>query len=337
MAGRNARRLDCAHMKDAESIPATGGKAIRVAVLGAGAVGCYYGGMLARAGHRVTLIGRPVHVDAIRKSGLRFEGLAFDERVAVEASTEPAAVRGAQLVLFCVKSTDTGQAAAQIAPFLDPGSIVLNLQNGVDNTERIQAQLRSANVPCPVVAAVVYVATEMAGPGHLKHHGRGDLVIGSLKKNFSNGLNENIKAWFEAAGVPTAISDNVAGELWAKLVVNCAYNALSAITQLPYGKLIEGTGVRDVMRDVVAETLAVAKADGVLMAPDMLARTYKIAQGMPTQYSSTAQDLARGKPTEIDHLNGFVVRRGDALGVATPANRALHALVKLLESKARAA
>jgi 2-dehydropantoate 2-reductase len=314
-------------MKESESI--------RVAVLGAGAVGCYYGGMLARAGHRVTLIGRPVHVDAIRKSGLHFEGLQFDERVAVDASTEPAAVRGARLVLFCVKSTDTEQAAAQIAPFLDPGSIVLNLQNGVDNTERIQAQLRSARAPCPVIAAVVYVATEMAGPGHLKHHGRGDLVIGSLKKNSSNELSEQIKAWFEPAGVPTAISDNVAGELWAKLVVNCAYNALSAITQLPYGKLIAGTGVRDLMRDVVEEALAVAKADGVRLAPDMLARVYRIAEAMPTQYSSTAQDLARGKPTEIDHLNGFVVRRGEALGVATPANRALHALVKLLESKPR--
>ena len=88
------------------------------------------------------------------------------------------------------------------------------------------------------------------------------------------------------------------------------------------------------MRDVVEETLAVAKASGVQMAPDMLAKVYKIAEAMPTQYSSTAQDLARGKPTEIDHLNGYVVRRGEALGVPTPANRALHALVKLLESKA---
>ena len=323
-------------MTNRESIPATGGKEIRVAVLGAGAVGCFFGGMLARAGHRVTLIGRPLHVDAFRKSGLHFEGLKFDERVAVEASTEAGAVRGARLVLFCVKSTDTEQAAAQIAPFLDADSIVVNLQNGVDNTERIQGILQAARVPCPVIPAVVYVATEMAGPGHLKHHGRGDLVIGCLNKNSSNGQNEKIKAWFDAAGVPVVISDNVAGELWAKLVVNCAYNALSAITQLPYGKLIAGAGIRETMRDVIEETLAVAKASGVRMAPDMLAKVYKIADAMPTQYSSTAQDLARGKPTEIDHLNGFVVRQSEALGVATPSNRALHALVKLLESKARA-
>ena len=293
------------------------GNSIRVAVLGAGAVGCYYGGMLARAGHKVTLIGRPVHVDVFRKSGLHFEGLKFDEQVPVEASTEASAVRGARLVLFCVKSTDTEQAAAQIAPFLDADAVIVNLQNGVDNTQRIQAKVSQAVVP-----AVVYVATEMKGPGHLKHHGRGDLVIGS---------NEQVKAWFESAGVPAVISDNIAGELWAKLVVNCAYNALSAITQLPYGKMIEGPGIRDTMRDVVEETLAVAKASGVAMATGMLERTYRIAEAMPTQYSSTAQDLARGKPTEIDHLNGYVVRRGEALGIPTPANRALHALVRLLE------
>ena len=302
----------------------TPGNSIHAAVLGAGAVGCYFGGMLARAGHRVTLIGRPQHVAVFRKTGLHFEGLKFDEHVSVDASTEADAVRGARLVLFCVKSTDTEGAARQIAPHLGKDTIVVNLQNGVDNTGRIRKL-----VPCPVIPAVVYVATEMAGPGHLKHHGRGDLVIGSPHRQ----ENENVKAWFEAAGVPVVISDNAEGELWAKLVVNCAYNALSAITQLPYGKMIQGPGIRDVMRDVVEETLAVAKARGVTMAPDILAKTYRIAEAMPTQFSSTAQDLARGKPTEIDHLNGFVTREGEALGIPTPANRSLHALVKLLESK----
>jgi len=305
-----------------------GGEPVRIAVLGAGAVGCYYGGMLARAGHPVTLIGRAPHVEAFEKSGLRFEGLKFDERVAVEASTKAAAVRGAKLVLFCVKSTDTDAAAAQIAPFLEPDAIVVNLQNGVDNTERIQAQVAN-----PVMPAVVYVATEMAGPGHLKHHGRGDLVIGSLDGKVTLDILQRVQRLFAAASVPVTISGDVASGLWEKLVVNCAYNALSAIAQLPYGKLIQGTGIREVMRDVVEETLAVAKAGGIHVAPDMLARIYKIAEGMPTQFSSTAQDLARGKPTEIDHLNGYVVRRGEALGIPTPANRALQALVKLLESK----
>jgi 2-dehydropantoate 2-reductase len=313
-----------------------GGESLPIAVLGAGAVGCYYGGMLARAGHPVTLIGRALHVKAFEKRGLRFEALKFDERVAVAASTKAAAVRGAKLVLFCVKSTDTDAAATQIAPFLEPDACVVNLQNGVDNTERIERVLRTAKISCPVVPAVVYVATEMAGPGHLKHHGRGDLVIGSLGDRVTLDVLQRVQRLFGAAGVPVTISGDVAGELWGKLVVNCAYNALSAITQLPYGKLIVGAGVRELMRDLVEETLAVAAASGIHLAPDTLAKTYKIADAMPTQFSSTAQDLARGKPTEIDHLNGFVARRGAALGIPAPANRALCALVKLLESKPRA-
>jgi len=305
------------------------GEAVRVAVLGAGAVGCFYGGMLARAGHDVVLIGRPAHVEAIRKSGLHFEGLAFDEHIRAAASTEAEAVRGAALVLVCVKSTDSERAAAEIAPWLEATAIVVNLQNGVDNAERIQAVIKR-----PVIPAVVYVATEMAGPGHLKHHGRGELVIGALEAAPApREALDRVQRWFAEAGVKVAISDNVAGELWGKLVVNCAYNAISAISQLPYGRMIGGAGVREVMRDVVAETLAVAAASGVRTAPDLPDNVYRIAEWMPTQYSSTAQDLQRGRATEIDHLNGFVVRRGDALGVPVPANRVLYTLVKLIESK----
>lgn len=298
-------------------------------MLGAGAVGCFYGGMLARAGHAVTLIGRKIHVDAFRAGGLHFEGLQFDERIAVRASTEARAVAGAQLVLFCVKSTDTESAAREIAPHLDANAVVLNLQNGVDNTERIAAQVAQTVFP-----AAVYVATEMAGPGHLKHHGRGDLVIGSLAG--AAGAKEAaqleiLRAAFVAAGVPVTVSDNVAGALWGKLTVNCAYNAISALSQLPYGRMIEGPGVRQLMTDVVHEVLAVAAARGVRTAPDMLAMVLNLAQTMPTQFSSTAQDLARHRATEIDHLNGFIVRQGEALNIPVPANRALHSLVKLVE------
>src|SRR4030081_530084 len=198
----------------------------RVAVMGAGAVGCYYGGMLARAGHDVTLIGRPQHVNAVRKSGLRVQTSAFDERVPMRASEEPTAIRGAKLVLFSVKSTDTEKAGAAMAPYLEPDAVILTLQNGVDNAERLAATLGRDVIP-----AVVYVAPEMAGPGHVKHNGRGELVIGP------SPASARIAAAFAAAGVPVEVSDNVIGALWAKLIVNCAYNALSAITQLPYGRL----------------------------------------------------------------------------------------------------
>ena len=292
----------------------------KIAVMGAGAVGCYYGGMLARAGHEVVLIARPEHVQAIERDGLRLETQQFDERVRLRASTDASAVRDAGLVLFCVKSTDTESAGAQLRPHLAPGALLLTLQNGVDNAER----LRNV-VPHEVAASVVYVATEMAGPGHVKHHGRGELVIEP------SSAGDAVVKMLAAAGVPAEVSENVRGALWAKLVLNCAYNALSAISQLPYGRLVQGGGVPEVMRDVVAECMAVARADGVEIPGDVQAAVRRIAETMPGQYSSTAQDMARGRRSEIDHLNGLVVRRGEALGVPTPVNRVLHTLVKLLE------
>ncbi len=296
---------------------------LKVAVLGAGAVGCYYGGMLARAGHAVTLIGRPQHVQVFETQGLRMQTLSFDETVKVGASTDASAVAGADLVLFAVKSPDTESAGTSMREHLKPGALVLCLQNGVDNAERLRAVLPGVNV----AAAVVYVATEMAGPGHLRHHGRGELVIEPSTNS------ERVAQALIAAGVPTEISDNVRGALWAKLILNCAYNALSAVGRIAYGEMVQRPGVKDVMRDVVAECRAVAAADGVTIPGDVDAAVRRIAETMPSQFSSTAQDLMRGKPSEIDFLNGYVVRRGDALGVPTPANRVLWAVVKLVETK----
>ncbi len=295
---------------------------MKIAVMGAGAVGCYYGGMLARAGHAVVLIGRPQHVEAMRRDGLFLDTQSFQACVPIEACTDAGGVRGAKLVLCCVKSPDTESVAREMAPHLAPDALILSLQNGVDNAERLQALLGRVVAP-----AVVYVATEMAGPGHVKHHGRGELVIGP------SAASDELAKLFADAGVPVRISDNVAGELWAKLILNCAYNALSAITQLPYGRLVQGQGVEEVMRDVVQECLAVAQGDGVTVPGDMWAAVERIARTMPEQLSSTAQDLARGKRSEIDHLNGHVLRRGSALSIATPVNRVLHTLVKLLEGR----
>lgn len=296
---------------------------MKIAVMGAGAVGCYYGGMLARAGREVVLIGRPQHVEAIRRDGLLMDTQTFREHVAVGTALDAGGVAGAQIVLCCVKSTDTANAAAEMAPHLAPDAIVLSLQNGYDNAARLQELLGREVHP-----AVVYVATEMAGPGHLRHHGRGELVIGPFARS------AEVVALFAAAGVPVQISDNVAGALWAKLIINCVYNGLSAITQMPYGRIAPGVGVAGVMEDVVAECLAVAQADGVQVPGDIRKAVAGIAVSMATQISSTAHDVARGRKSEIDHINGYVLRRGEALGIATPVNRVLHALVKLLESRA---
>ena len=294
--------------------------------MGAGAVGCYFGGMLARAGHDVTLIARPQHVEAIERQGLHMQAKTFDEHVRLKASTDAGAVAGADFVLFCVKSTDTESAGAQIKPYLRPDALVLCLQNGVDNADRLRKVLPEHAVS----AAVVYVATEMAGPGHLKHHGRGELVIEPMARS------QAVAQALVAAGVPTDVSDNVRGALWLKLILNSAFNAVSAIAQLPYGEAVKGEGVWDAIRDVIDESIAVAKAEGVGLPDDVHAIAVRLIESIPAQYSSTAQDIARGKPTEIDFLNGHIVKRGEALGIPTPANRVLWAMVKLIERKAAA-
>ena len=230
---------------------------MKIAVMGAGSVGCYFGGMLARAGHDVTLIARDVHVQAIRRDGLLLDTLTFREHVRVRAESGAGAVRDPELVLFCVKSIDTDSAAARIAPHLAEGAVVLSLQNGVDNAPRLETLMRQRVVP-----AVVYVATEMIAPGHVKHQGRGELVIPDA------ALGRSLAALFRPAGTPVHLSDNVAGAQWAKLIVNCVYNPLSAIAQLPFGPLLQGAGVEAVMRDVVHECLGVARAAQIQVPGD---------------------------------------------------------------------
>ncbi|MGH1592100.1 ketopantoate reductase family protein [Methylobacterium phyllosphaerae] len=291
-----------------------------VAVVGAGAVGCYYGFLLAKAGHPVTLIGRPALVDAVQSDGLVLERAAGTDAVPVRATTEGQGVARAELVLVCVKSGDTEAVGAMIAPHLATAATILSLQNGVDNSERLAAVLGR-----PVVPVAVYVATAMAGPGRVRHNGRGDLILGASETSAA------IAAAFTAAGSPTTVSERAVDALWAKLIMNCAYNALSALTQLPYGRLVQGEGVVASMTDVVRECVAVAGAAGVRVAPDIFDSVMALSVAMADQRSSTAQDLARGRPSEIDHLNGYVVRKGAELGVPTPANRMLHTLVKLAE------
>jgi 2-dehydropantoate 2-reductase len=315
-------------------------KQVRVAVLGAGAVGSYFGGMLARSGVPVTLIARAAHVEAIRADKLFLDAVSFQERVAVNASTETSAAGDADVVLFCVKMTDTEDAARSLVPYLTPNAIVVSLQNGVDNVSRIRA---ASGIDA--LAAVVYIAAAMPEPGHVKHSGGGSLAVGELSDRNSRSKSsasspavraERIAALFTAAGVPCRVSPDIEADLWSKFMMNCAGNAVTGITQISYTRLAHSAITPDIFSLVIGETVAVARAAGVkLPEVDFVSEGLKFLQGVGSDAtSSTAQDLARGKRTEIDSLNGYVARRGKELGIATPANLVLFALVKLLEEKA---
>jgi 2-dehydropantoate 2-reductase len=300
----------------------------RVAVVGAGAVGGYFGGVMARSGASVVMIGRRPFVDAVNSEGLYLETLQFQETVRVEASTELSAVRGAEIVLLCVKTTDTADTARKLAPLLAPNAVLVSLQNGVDNAERI----REAS-GLDAVRAVVYVAAAVKAPGHIQHFGRGDLVIGPETE-----LTKRLAAQFVRGGVPCRVSSNIEGELWVKFIANCALNPVSAIGQARYGRIADSPHAVQLLEMVGDEVLAVARAAGIALPgvedrAAALAISMKIATQMREQLSSTGQDLNRGKRTEIESLNGHIVRRGAELGVPTPANHALYTLVELLEGE----
>jgi 2-dehydropantoate 2-reductase len=299
----------------------------KTAVVGAGAVGGYFGGMLARAGAPVIFIGRPSFVEAVQKDGLLLDTTQFKERVKVAASADLSAARGAEIVLFCVKTTDTANTAKELASLLAQGAILVSMQNGADNAEQIHAAsgLRA-------LAAAVYVAASVPAPGTVKHVGRGDLVLGP-----ENEETRRVADLFINAKVPCRISENLTGELWTKLVWNCALNALSALGKVTYGDIIASADAKQLLEGTVYEVLAVAKAAGIkppgLEDPQVaLSGAYKIAEQMAATRSSTAQDMMRGKKTEIDSLNGFIARKGRELGVPTPLNHALYTLVKLAEA-----
>ena len=302
----------------------------RVAVVGAGAVGGYFGAMLARAGAHVTLIGRSRHVDVWKRNGLFLESATFQGTIPVQASTELDAARDADLVLFTVKAVDTEDTARQLAHHLRAGALVISLQNGVENVP-----LMRAAAALDPVAAVVYVASAMPTPGRVKHGGRGDLLIGDLPGR--RGARRDAKltrlsAWFEAAGVPCRVSADIEADLWAKLITNAALNAISAVVHATYGEAAASPDSREVIRLLVNECVAVARADGVaLPAVDYVQLVWEFAERIGAVYASTSHDLERGKRTEIDALNGYVVRRGAELGVPTPVNQTLLALVKLRE------
>jgi 2-dehydropantoate 2-reductase len=306
-------------MNDAQGWP-------QIAVVGAGAVGGYFGGVLAQAGAPVVMIGRKPFVDAVNAKGLVVDQVAGQQRAAVEATADISRVAGAGLVLFCVKANDTASTAKQIAPFLAPNTLIISLQNGVDNVDRMR---EAANIEA--LPAAIYIAVSVPKPGHVKHLARGDLIMGP-----ENEKTRRAQALFARAKIPCRITSNIEGEMWVKLLCNCALNAISALGHARYGQVAEDPGARRLMQKVIDEVLAVAHAAGVSLpgiedSKAGMAAAMEIATGMAGAFSSTAQDIQRGRATEIDSLNGYIARRGAELGIEVPVNHALFALVKLVQ------
>ena len=303
----------------------------KIYVLGSGAVGCYFGGMLARAQQDVTFIARPERAHALNDAGLEMDCKAFHETIQVKASSDLSTLRDADLVLLSVKSLDTERTLAEVKSVLPSKAMILSLQNGVANID-----IASKVITNPVYAAVVYVAAGMIGQRTMKHHGRGELLVGSLGTALPTD-DQNLTLickLFEGAGVPCSIALQIKRDMWLKFLVNCSFNAISGIGQIPYGEMVKSPSIVKLIEEITKEFLMIAALEDVnITMSEALAANDSIATTMVTQVSSTAQDLARGKMTEIDFLNGYIVELGKRYGIATPYNESVYALVKMMESQ----
>lgn len=300
---------------------------MRVLIAGAGALGSVFGGFLRRAGAAVTLLGRGAHLEAIARDGLRLDGLWGAHRVdGFICATDAATLRGAfDVILLPVKAPDTAAVAAAVAPRLAPDGVAISLQNGLGNVEQLEAAVGAGRA---LGARVIFGATRPA-PGCARVTVFADpTAIGALAAGVHPARDAAARTWaarLDAAGVPAVYTDRLPALLWAKVFYNAALNPLGALRGVHYGALSEDAAARATMDAVIDEAFAVARAEGVALPWPTAAgyRTEFYGRLVPATYhhrSSMLQDLERGRRTEIGAINGEIVRRGAALGVATPVN-----------------
>ncbi len=303
---------------------------MRFHVVGAGAMGCLYGGRLARAGHDVTLVDPwAEHVAAINASGLLLGGLGGDVRIRVPATTDPAGLAPADAVIVLSDANSTAAAGKTAARLVAEDGLVLTLQNGIGNYEALVPVVGEART----LAGLSYHSAAMAGPGHALHTNAGPTWLGERDGSRSDRL-ARLEAAFAAAGLNPVIVDDIQGYIWDKWVLNCAANAVCAVTGLRNGEARRTPELALYQERIIDEALAVRAAKGVEgHDPDLKAT---ILEFLKKKYNKPSMllHIEAGKRTEIDVLNGAVVREGKALGVPTPFNEAIAMLIKGLE-KAR--
>jgi 2-dehydropantoate 2-reductase len=305
-----------------------------VLVAGAGALGSVFGGLLAEAGTRVTLLGRAPHVTAVRERGLVVDGLFGNHRIGALACATDVRELGGRYgaILLTVKSWDTRAMIERVAPLLADDGVVVCLQNGLGNLEVVADVVG----PARVLGARVIFGAELPGPGHVRVTVIADPVLVGSPVAGDAARDTYARAWaarFEAAGIPSRYTDRLVPELWAKVLYNAALNPLGALLGVPYGWLPDDSGARATMDEVIDEAFAVARACGVALAwgtPMEYRQTFygRLVPSTADHRSSMLQDLERGRPTEIEAINGYVVREGTAHGIPTPANAVLTRLVR---------
>jgi 2-dehydropantoate 2-reductase len=294
--------------------------------MGAGGTGGYFGALLARAGEDVTFIARGPHLDAIRARGLRVRSrLAGDFTVKAQATDDPRGLGPADLVLFCVKSYSTDGAVETIRPLVGSHTMILSVQNGIDNEERIARVVGRK----PVLGAVAHVSSIIESPGVIAQTaGPGRIIFGELDGGVTARV-ERLLETFRGAGIAAEVHPTIRVALWEKFIFICGVSGMTALTRLPIGPILATPETCDMLRGTMAEVEAVARAEGVGVGPGAADQALAFARGFePSARGSLYYDLAAGRRLELETLNGTVVRLGRHREIPTPMNLAIYAALK---------
>jgi 2-dehydropantoate 2-reductase len=297
---------------------------MRVAVVGVGGVGGYFGGRLAAAGHDVHLIARGAHLDALRRTGLRVRDVDGDFEVRAPATDNPSGIGPVDTVLFCVKSYDTSTAAPMLRPLVGDGTAIVSLQNGVDNEDVLAAEVG----PEHVLGGVAYLFSGIMEPGVVRAAGPRRILFGELDGSPSERA-EAFAAACREAGIDAEARTDIRRLLWDKLAFICAQAGMTAAVRLPIGDIREVPEAMEMFRRIVEEVRAVAAAEGVDIGEDAVARHEAFARSLdPAGASSLHDDLVRGRRMELDALHASVVARAGRHGVRVPACEAVVAILR---------
>jgi len=302
---------------------------MKIAIVGAGAMGSLFACFLYRAGHEAWLLDKDrERVEAIRHGGLTLEDTEGTHLLRISRVAGTAGDIGpVDLVIVFVKSYDTEEALGSALCLLHDATVILTLQNGLNNLETIAAVTGRDRL---LGGTTAHGAT-LLGHGRVRHAGSGETVIGAFRDSAS-GETGAIAALFNRAGIKTTVTGDVHSTLWRKLIINAAINPLTALTRLPNGELIEHAGLADIQAQIVKEACAVAKARGLgINTGDTLAMVRNVCRGTASNKSSMLHDIMSGRRTEIDYISGALVSAGAACHIPTPYNDIATRLVKALE------
>ena len=306
---------------------------MKIAVVGAGAMGSLFGGLLAEAGHEVWLFDIwQDHIQVVTQNGLVIEDEAKARQIRLNAVDAPEKIGNSELVLVFVKSTQTASAAETASKLLGNSGLVLTLQNGMGNAEIISEYIRPDRI---IVGTTAHGAT-MLRAGKIRHAGKGPTIMGMWagdEKDYK--IARQTAAIFKQAGIKTTAVEDVRTVIWDKLLVNVGINAITALSGITNGQILDLESTRELSHLAVQEAVAVAQAQGVEIREDPMAHVFQVAVATAPNRSSMGQDVDHQRPTEIGSINGFVVREAHRLGLSVPVNQALTTLVETMEAHYR--